>query len=104
MTKIYLSGKITGTSDYESRFAEAQKKMEEKGYEVLNPVKCGKWLERQLAPQAPTWIQYMKQAISAMMKADCIYMLKGYKDSKGARVELFLAKILQYKIFYEGEK
>lgn len=98
---IYISGKITGTEDYEERFKKAEMKLRSRGFNVLNPVKAGKWLERYLAPEVPTWIQYMKQAIASMMKADCIYMLKGYRESKGARIELFLAKILQYEIIYE---
>lgn len=98
---VYISGKITGTDDYENRFATAEKKLKSDGYEVLNPVRTGKWLERYLAPEVPTWIQYMKQAIKSLMSADCIYMLKSYRESKGARLELFLAKILQYEIIYE---
>lgn len=103
MKKIYLSGKISGTNDYEERFDAAEKKLKEAGFEIFNPVKSGKWLERYLAPKVPTWIEYMKQAIKTMMNADYIYMLKGYKESKGARIELFIAKILQYEIIYEGE-
>lgn len=99
--KIYISGKITGTDDYKYRFAIAERELTSRGFTVLNPVKAGKWLERYLAPEIPTWSQYMKQAIKAMMIADCIYMLKGYRESKGARLELFLAKILQYEIIYE---
>lgn len=101
MKTVYLSGKITGTDDYESRFLAAEKKMRERGFDVSNPVRAGKWLERYLAPATPTWVQYMKSAIKAMMCADAIYMLKGYRESKGARLELFLAKILQYEIIYE---
>lgn len=98
---IYISGKITGTEDYEERFSKAEMELRSRGFNVLNPVKSGKWLERYLAPEVPTWVQYMKQAITSMMKADCIYILKGYRESKGARLELFLAKILQYEIIYE---
>ena len=98
---IYISGKITGTDDYENRFAIAEKKLKSDGYEVLNPVRTGKWLERYLAPKLPTWVEYMKQDIKSMMAADCIYMLKGYRESKGARLELFLAKTLKYEIIYE---
>ena len=98
---IYISGKITGTEDYEERFRKAEMELRSRGFNVLNPVKAGKWLERYLAPEVPTWIQYMKQAIKSMMSADSVYMMKGYKESKGARLELFLAKILQYEIIYE---
>ena len=98
---IYISGKITGTEDYEERFRKAEMELMSRGFIVLNPVRTGKWLERYLAPKIPTWVEYMKQDIKAMMSADCIYMLKGYRESKGARLELFLAKVLQYEIIYE---
>ena len=98
---IYISGKITGTDDYKDRFLKAEQELRSRGFNVLNPVKAGKWLERYLAPEVPTWIQYMKQAIKSMMSADSVYMMKGYKESKGARLELFLAKILKYEIIYE---
>lgn len=98
---IYISGKITGTEDYEDRFGKAEMELRSRGFNVLNPVKAGKWLERYLAPKSPTWVEYMKQDIKAMMLADCIYMLKGYRESKGARLELFLAKVLKYEIIYE---
>ena len=98
---IYISGKITGTENYEDRFLKAEQKLRSRGFNVLNPVKTGKWLERYLAPKIPTWVEYMKQDIKAMMSADCIYMLKGYRESKGARLELFFAKVLKYEIIYE---
>lgn len=98
---IYISGKITGTDNYKERFAKAEAELEAKGFVVFNPVRAGKRLEKLLAPEVPTWIQYMKQAIASMMNADCIYMLKGYRESKGARLELFLAKVLKYEIIYE---
>lgn len=98
---IYISGKITGTEDYEERFGKVEAELSSKGFNVLNPVRGGKWLEKFLSPKFPTWSEYMKQSIKSMMMADCIYMLKGYRESKGARLELFLAKILQYEIIYE---
>lgn len=57
---IYISGKITGTDDYKDRFLKAEQKLRSRGFDVLNPVKVGEWLERYLAPEVPTWIQYMK--------------------------------------------
>lgn len=98
---IYISGKITGTDDYEVKFASVQKKLEEQGYFVLNPVELGKCLQNEMASEVPSWNDYMKTDLCAMMNADTIYMLKDYKESKGARLEHFLAKILKYEIIYE---
>ena len=101
MKTIYISGKITGTDDYVSRFSLAEQNLKERGFKVLNPVREGKRLERYLAPEVPTWGQYMKQAIKAMMSADYIFMMKEYKESKGARLELLIAKVLKFNIIYE---
>lgn len=98
---IYVSGKITGTSDYAERFSSVEDRLIAEGYEVLNPVRTGKWLERYLAPEKPTWVQYMKCTIATMMKADYIYMMSGWNQSKGARLERFLARVLKYNIIYE---
>ena len=100
---IYVSGKITGTSDYADRFSAVENRLIAEGYEVLNPVRTGKWLEHYLEPEKPTWVQYMKHAIAAMMQADYIYMLRGWNQSKGARLERFLARVLKYTIIYEEE-
>ena len=35
--KVYISGPITGTTDYMERFSEAQKHIESLGYSVINP-------------------------------------------------------------------
>ena len=98
---IYVSGKITGTSDYVARFSTVEDKLIAEGYEVLNPVWEGKRLEHCLETEKPTWVQYMKYAIATMMKADYIYMMSGWKQSKGARLEHFLARVLKYTIIYE---
>ena len=98
---IYVSGKITGTSDYADRFSAVEDRLIAEGYEVLNPVRTGKWLEHYLEPEKPTWVQYMKYAIATMMQADYIYMMSGWNQSKGARLERFLARVLNYNIIYE---
>lgn len=100
---IYVSGKITGTSDYVARFSTVEDKLIAEGYEVLNPVREGKRLEHCLETEKPTWVQYMKYAIATMMKADYIYMMSGWKQSKGARLEHFLARALNYNIIYEEQ-
>ena len=100
---IYVSGKITGTSDYVARFSTVEDKLIAEGYEVLNPVREGKRLEHCLETEKPTWVQYMKYAIATMMKADYIYMMSGWKQSKGARLEHFLSRVLNYNIIYEEQ-
>ena len=100
---IYVSGKITGTSDYTDRFLAVEDRLIAEGYDVLNPVRTGKWLEHYLEPEKPTWVQYMKYDIATMMKADYIYMMSGWEQSKGAWMEHFLARVLNYNIIYEEQ-
>ena len=40
--KIYLSGKITGTTDYKRRFGKAARRLAKEGYKV---VEIQKWLD-----------------------------------------------------------
>ena len=56
--KIYLSGKITGTTDYMERFSAKQKDLKTKGYEVVNPALINSFL-----PKSTTWEEYMSYII-----------------------------------------
>lgn len=39
MSKIYISGPITGIDDYMGRFSNAEKELKEQGFSVVNPAK-----------------------------------------------------------------
>ena len=92
--KIYISGKITGTTDYIKRFERAEKALS--NYIVINPAKVNAQL-----PKETTWEEYMKMSMCMLKMCDAIYMLKGWKDSKGAILEYEFAKSKNYKIFFE---
>ena len=51
--KIYISGKITGTTDYIHRFERAEKTIS--NYIVINPAKVNAQL-----PIETTWEEYME--------------------------------------------
>ena len=80
--KIYLSGKITGTTDYMERFATKQKDVESKGYEVINPALIHSYL-----PKSATWEEYMSLCYPMINMCDAIYFMDGWEDSKGAKIE-----------------
>ena len=94
---IYISGKITGTDDYLFRFNKVEKELELE-YDVINPAKVNNEL-----PESTTYQQYMKMSLCMLEMCDTIYMLKGWKDSKGARLEHEYAKANNYVIIYEEE-
>ena len=94
MLKIYISGKITGTTDYIQRFESAEKALSK--YIVINPAKVNAQL-----PKETVWEEYMKMSMCMLKMCNAIYMLKGWEDSKGAGLEYEFAKSNNYKIFFE---
>jgi len=80
--KIYISGAITGTTDYEERFAEAEEKLKAAGYEVINPAKVGKML-----PENTTHEEYMKMSFALMDICEAVYFMPGWQQSRGANQE-----------------
>jgi len=47
--------------------------------------------------------QCMKLDLMALLSCDAIYILKGYKQSNGAMVEMVVAEAIGLHIYYEGE-
>lgn len=86
--KVYISGPITGI-DFGNRFAFmcARSALELCGYEAVDPS------EVQLDDEA-SWSDYMRADLKLLLDCDFIYMLDGWEDSKGARIERELAENL----------
>lgn len=100
MSKIYISGKITGTTDYKQRFNNAELYlMNHSDCDIINPAKVNAEL-----PESTTYDEYMKMSLCMLSMCDTIYMLKGWKDSKGAKLEHEYAKAHNYNIIYESEE
>ena len=85
--KVYISGPISGTDDYMERFAEAQKDLEARGYEVVNPALINSYL-----PISTIWDQYMDVSLALLSICDAFYMLPGWEKSRGASLEYAVAK------------
>lgn len=96
--RIYISGRITGTTDYMRRFRLAEMLLEERGLDVVNPAKLCASL-----PTNFTHNEYMKVCLSALDSCDAIYMLTGYEKSKGAMIELGFAKGKNLRVYGETE-
>lgn len=92
---IYIAGPMQGYKNYNKEaFFKAEEKLKSNGYEVLNP--------HQLAPYASNgnWASYLKEDILWMLTADGVFALDNWEHSKGARVEIALARDLEIPVFY----
>ena len=96
--KIYISGAITGTTDYMERFAKAEKELTEKGYSVVNPAKVNAQL-----PEDTTYEEYMKICFCMLDICEAIFMIQGWDKSCGANREYSYALANDMIIMFEKE-
>lgn len=96
---IYISGKIsdeTREKELENlkRFAEKTAELKQMGWEVFNPgeLECPGWV----------WEQYLARDLKFIHDHHpALYMMCGWEDSRGARLEHQTALLLELNIAYE---
>ena len=72
---IYLSGPITGTSDYKDRFGAAADKLRKQGYSVISPADL---------PDGYEYATYIHLCLTLIDTADIVLLLPGWGNSRGA--------------------
>ena len=105
--KIYIAGPMTGYENWNfPAFFDAQHILEGLGHEVSNPAhNDGKTLEEALnnsgTPDRPnnTWGYYMRRDLPHVLDVDAICVLDGWRDSKGASLEVHVAEALGLPIY-----
>ncbi len=101
--KIYISGAITG-HDYDvayHKFEDAETTVCQWA-EAVNPMKLDVKIREGYDVD---WCDYMLTDLDVLMR-QCtgIYMLRDWRESKGARIEHAIAEIMGLKIFYEATR
>lgn len=90
---LYLSGPMTGVPDLNRpAFNKMAKALRKKGYSVVNPPELDK-----NEPQR-SWEGCLKRDIKHLMECREIATLPGWKQSKGAMLEVYIGKVLRYPI------
>jgi len=93
----FISGPITNDPDYFDKFAKAEYEICQLGLQPVNPTK--------LVPYNKDWTfeQYIREDIRHLLDCNHIYMLDGWQNSSGAKIELDLANTLKMNIIMQSK-
>jgi hypothetical protein len=86
--KIYLAGPMTGYEDLNfPLFHSTTAALRAAGHEVINPAEIGQvdgW----------SWEDYMRADLAAVLTVECVATLLGWSQSRGAMLEVHVARSL----------
>lgn len=107
MMKIYIAGPMSGMEDWNfPAFFEAERQLKELGHEPINPAhNDGETVEEALksagSPERPnnSWAYYMRRDLPSVMGAEAICVLPGWQNSKGASLEVQVAKAIGLPLY-----
>lgn len=91
--KIYISGPMEGVENYEENFRKAEEDFTEAGYKVVNPANIDvTGMSRE---------EILDMDLVLLRECNCIYLLKGWQQSRGANREYGFAVGNYMEILYE---
>jgi hypothetical protein len=102
--KIYLAGPMSGYPEWNfSAFFKAEKELIRNGHTVFNPAAedIRKWGTMENIAKHANYRDCMRTDLNWILDhAEGIALLSGWEKSKGAQIELALAKLLNLKEIY----
>lgn len=88
--KLYIAGPMSGLPEWNyPAFHAAEAELRAAGHEVLNPASN---------PEQDCWEGYMRAAIGQVIQAEAIAFLPGSGNSRGALIEMRLARELDMQV------
>lgn len=107
--RIYVSGAVTGITDYIGKFSNKTFHLNEKnnqyGLYFINPVEMNSQFDKiGIDHHEPlSYDDFMKLCYTELELCDGIYMMNGWRNSMGANRELGFAKGQKKTIFLEED-
>lgn len=109
--KIYIAGPIKGKPNRnEEEFRRAQAYLEDQKYQVIVPLDINPYTHDGDCPGNTSNAGesnehksgcFMREDIKAMLGCDAIFLLDGWENSAGAKVEFITAQACGLEIWYE---
>lgn len=94
--KLYISGPMTGLPDSNfPAFFEAEAKLRAVGFDIENPAEKG-------VLEGWTWEDYLKYDLQVMLPCQGLAILPGWEASRGACLEVHVAKALNMPVHAVG--
>lgn len=95
---VYISGPITGydLSERKLAFLKVQHMLEALGYKAVNPLDNG------IPDDAPYHV-HMRADLQMLLDCDAIYMMPGWEQSTGAKLELNVATSCGTRLILEAQ-
>lgn len=92
--RIYIAGPMTGLPDFNfPAFNYAAALLRDQGLHVENPAEHG-------GVDGAEWADYLRYDMGRLATCGAIYLLKGWENSKGAQLEVHVARTLGMVVMY----
>jgi nucleoside 2-deoxyribosyltransferase len=90
--KLYLAGPMTGIEEYNyPAFFAAADELRRVGFVVANPADHG-------VIEGYEWADYLRMDLKTMLECEGVATLDGWEDSKGASLEVHVARALGWPV------
>ena len=93
--KLYIAGPMTGLPDFNyPAFFAAAKDLRARGYGPINPAR----VRSNVVKPPTTWLDFMRHSLRDIADADGIATLPGWRASRGASLEVDIARRLELPV------